>query len=66
MAVQPGAENDRTQQLSNLQKARTYMEYYRQLMPGEKRKWAPVLYRIYLSLNLGRQFDEMDKILKTL
>ena len=46
------------------QKARTYMEYYRQLMPDEKKKWAPVLYRIYLNLNLGKQFDEIDRLLK--
>lgn len=46
------------------QKARTYMEYYRQLMPEEKSKWGPVLYRIYLNLNLGRQFDEIDRLLR--
>lgn len=46
------------------QKARTYMEYYRRLKPDEKKKWAPALYRIYLNLNLGRQFDEIDRLLK--
>ena len=46
------------------QRARTYMEYYRLLMPKEEKKWAPVLYRVYLNLNLGKQFDEIDKILK--
>lgn len=46
------------------QRARTYMEYYRLLMPKEKDKWAPPLYQIYLNLNLGKQFDEIDKILK--
>lgn len=46
------------------QRARTYMEYYRLLMPKEQDKWAPPLYRIYLNLNLGKQFDEIDKILK--
>ena len=40
------------------------MEHYRQLMPAEKDKWAPVLYRIYLNLNMGKQFDEIDRILK--
>jgi hypothetical protein len=33
-------------------------------MPKEKAKWAPVLYRIYLNLNRGKQFDEIDRLLK--
>jgi tetratricopeptide (TPR) repeat protein len=48
------------------QKARPYMERYRQLAPDQQRKWGPVLYRIYLNLNMGRQFDEIDQLLKTL
>ena len=47
------------------QKARPYMERYRQLAPDQQRKWGPVLYRIYLNLNMGRQFDEIDQLLKT-
>ena len=35
------------------------------ILPDEKKKWAPVLYRIYLNLNLGRQFDEIDKLLNS-
>lgn len=46
------------------QRAQQYMEEYRRLAPAEQAKWAPALYRIYFNLNLGRQFDEMDKILK--
>jgi len=46
------------------QKARHYMERYRQLAPDQQRKWAPALYRIYLNLNMGKQFDEMDRLLK--
>lgn len=49
---------------SNYQKARTYMERYRALKPSEKQKWAPALYRIYLNLNMGKQFDEIDRLLK--
>lgn len=48
------------------QKSRVYMEYYRSLMPGEAAKWAPPLYQVYLNLNMGRQFDEIDQILKKL
>lgn len=40
-----------------------YMERYRKLAPDEKDKWAPTLYRIYLNLNMGKQFDEIDKLL---
>jgi hypothetical protein len=40
------------------------MEHYRQLAPNEMNKWGPALYRIYLNLNMGRQFDEIDRLLK--
>lgn len=45
-------------------KAMPYLEKYRQLSPENKDKWGHALYRIYLNLNLGKQFDEIDKILK--
>lgn len=45
-------------------KAQPYMETYRRLAPEAKDKWGPALYRIYFNLNLGKQFDEIDKILK--
>ena len=46
------------------QKAQPYMETYRQLAPEAKDKWGPALYRIYFNLNLGKQFDEIDRLLK--
>lgn len=46
------------------QKAQPYMETYRRLAPEAKDKWGPALYRIYFNLNLGKQFDEIDKVLK--
>jgi len=46
------------------QNARPYLERYRAMMPEEKEKWGPALYRIYLNLNMGKQFDEIDKLLK--
>jgi tetratricopeptide (TPR) repeat protein len=46
------------------EKARPYMEKYREMAPNETAKWAPALYRIYFNLNMGKQFDEIDKILK--
>ena len=46
------------------ERARPYMEKYREMAPNETEKWAPALYRIYFNLNMGKQFDEIDKILK--
>lgn len=46
------------------QKARPYMERYRQLAPEQKLKWGPALYRIYLNLNMGKQFDEIDQLIR--
>lgn len=46
------------------QRAMPYMETYRKMAPQETQKWAPALYRIYFNLNMGKQFDEIDKILK--
>ena len=43
--------------------ARPYIERYRLAMPEEKNRWAPLLYRIYLSLNMGKKFEEIEKIL---
>ena len=40
------------------------MERYRKLAPAQQQKWAPALYKIYLNLNMGKQFDEIDKLLK--
>ena len=46
--------------------AQPYMEEYRTKKPDEKAKWAPILYQIYFSLNLGSRFEEMQEIIKTL
>lgn len=37
------------------------MERYRKLAPNEKDKWVPILYTIYLNLNMGKEFDEIDR-----
>lgn len=47
----------------NYSMACIYLEKYRKLQPDASDKWAPPLYKIYLSLNMGKQFDEIDKIL---
>lgn len=46
------------------QRALPYMEAYRRLAPQEKDRWAPALYRIYFNLNMGKEFDEIDKLLQ--
>lgn len=53
----------RNQLLTLYRKALPYMEKYRLLAADEKQKWAPALYRIYLNLNMGKQFEEIDRIL---
>ncbi len=40
------------------------MQKIREMQPENIDRWAPPLYRIYLFLNKGKEFDEIDKILK--
>lgn len=58
------SRNKREQVRNFYQQARPLMEEYRHLESEKKDKWAPVLYNIYLNLNMGKEFDEMDKLLK--
>ena len=60
---EPRKYHDQLQDL--YKKARPHMEMYRQLAPKDKNRWAPALYRIYLNLNLGSQFEEIDRLLKS-
>ena len=41
-----------------------YIQKYRELVPDGKNKWGLPLYTIYLNLNMGKEFDEIDKLLK--
>ena len=45
-------------------KAQPYLEYFRQHAPDQKKFWAPLLYKVYLNLNLGAKFEEIDCLLK--
>lgn len=45
-------------------KALPYMEKYRAMRPDEKDKWAAALYNIYLELNMGKEFEEIDRLLR--
>lgn len=42
--------------------SRPYLERFRVLCPEESDKWAPLLYKIYLELNLGKEFEDICKI----
>lgn len=44
--------------------AMTYMEKYRKREPERKDKWGSPLYNIYLNLNMGAEFDEINKLLR--
>lgn len=57
---------NRTQIISYYKKSLPYMEQYKEMRPEDKEKWAPSLYNIYLKLNMGKQFDEMNAILQDL
>lgn len=46
------------------QKARPLLEKYRRLEPDMQDKWALPLYTIYLNLNMGKEFDEIDKLMR--
>lgn len=64
IALNMDARKYRKQIRKMYQQAMPYMETYRKLAPDERQKWGPALYRIYFNLNMGKQFDEIDKILK--
>lgn len=62
---QQGEPRKHRKQLQQLySEARPYLEKYRQLMPNDSQRWAPGLYRIYLNLNMGKQFEEIDRLMK--
>jgi len=50
--------------ISLYRQARPFMEEYRKLAPEQQKRWGPALYRIYLNLNMGKQFEEIDRLLK--
>ncbi len=56
----------RKQILQYYKEALPYLEKYRVLCPNNADKWAMPLYSIYLNLNMGKQFDEIDEIIKKL
>ena len=62
--LEKNARANRRQINALYQEARPYMERYRKLAPDQQSKWVPALYKIYLNLNMGRQFEEIDRLMK--
>lgn len=44
-------------------KALMPMEIYRKAKPENAQLWAPLLYDIYLNLNMGKEFEEISKLI---
>lgn len=52
------------QQKGYFAQAEPYLERYRKLAPEAKDRWAPLLYKVYLGLNRGAKFSEIEKLLQ--
>lgn len=48
----------------NYQQALRYLGTYRRMCPDKKESWLQPLYTIYLNLNMGKEFDEINNIMK--
>lgn len=46
-----------------LAQARPFLEEYRKQNPDASERWAPLLYEVYLNLNLGAEFEEISKFI---
>jgi hypothetical protein len=66
LGLEKGPANKRKEREKKLQclyrKCRPYMEKFRALQPNERTKWRPVLYNVYLNLNMGKEFSEINGI----
>lgn len=60
----PGYREAYKRQRCLYKKARPYMELYKQHTPSDHKIWAPILYEIYLKLNLGKEFEEISKYIQ--
>lgn len=52
------------EQIALYRKAMPYLQRSRLLLPKETDKWGMPLYTIYLNLNMGKEFDEIETLLK--
>lgn len=56
------SRKNRMKILEYYKEALPYLETYRKLAPDDQADWLSPLYTIYLNLNMGKQFDEIDKL----
>ncbi len=54
-------KEDKAEMTSLYRRALPYLEKYRKLSPDDSAIWARPLYDIYLNLNMGDEFEEMEK-----
>lgn len=54
----------RSRIMADYKAALPYLRRFRELAPNEREKWVLPLYTIYLNLNMGEEFDEIDKLLR--
>ena len=55
----------RRKEINQLYKeALPYIEKYRAKAPEQKQMWGLPLYTIYLNLNMGKEFEEIDKLMR--
>ena len=50
------------QQKEFYEKARPHLEIYRAKAPQDVQEWQPLLYEVYLKLNLGKEFESISQI----
>lgn len=50
--------------LDYYKKAMPFLQKYQKIQPEEVQKWGLPLYTIYLNLNMGKEFDEIDKLIQ--
>lgn len=60
----PAFKQDRQRILDTYRKALTCYERLRSLAPEDKSLWISALYTIYFKLNMGKQFQEIEKIMR--
>ena len=58
------ARKQRTKLTQLYKSALPYMEKYQKLCPDGVKKWGIPLYTIYLNLNMGKEFEDIEKILQ--
>lgn len=58
------ARRNRDKLRSLYKSALPYLQRYRELSPSAQDRWAYPLYTIYLNLNMGKEFEEVEKLLK--